>query len=421
MSTRISLGFSERTFAEALALKVCSAGVRPADAVEHLLIQILIGNLCETTALTLLKSPSVKLHSMYFKERCTSLNQLARNGYTTWYVELVFSTATEDAIESVEIEGKGLELKPVNYGPAGLMSYKFSSKKLKTQINHILRLNHVIIPPSAFSKAIYAIQNMPPLEQPFIANPRPGPRSNGFELGIEGFEFVSFDHIISGKRCFCSCARPAHESMVKATKSMASYAQNAWPHQVIRLLSDADYREGICHLCVAHSSGSEAASNLYGDAIHEFVAPYTDQLMLTHGIDKPTARSEVQQTLGVSRWVREAEMYNLVKRIFPEHVVHREGSPAWLGRQRLDIYIPDLNLALEHQGEQHYKAISAFGGEAAFQRNLERDVLKRRLCEENGVHLIEIRFDEPMTLPILHQRLRRFIPKQTNSKQRSNP
>ncbi len=67
-----------------------------------------------------------------------------------------------------------------------------------------------------------------------------------------------------------------------------------------------------------------------------------------------------------------------------------------------------LGLALEHQGEQHYKAISAFGGDNALQRNRERDVIKRRLCEQNAVLLVEIKFDEPLTLPLLRQRLRRF-------------
>lgn len=38
------------------------------------------------------KSPSVKLHPAYFKERCASLARLAQDGFETLYVELVFST-----------------------------------------------------------------------------------------------------------------------------------------------------------------------------------------------------------------------------------------------------------------------------------------------------------------------------------------
>jgi len=406
MDTKIALGFSEHLFAEALALKASTVGIRPVDAVEQLLTQILAQNIRDVASVKLHKPPSVKLHSMYYKDRCASLAHLARDGYATWYVELKFTTAAEAAVESVEVEGVGLELQPINYGPAGLMTHRLWSKKLKTQTNHILRLNHLLVPPDIFAMAIGAVEKMPPLEQPFIANPRPGPRPPGFEMDIEGFELVSFDHVVNGKRHFCSCARLAHEKM-KSNGTSGDTLSNL----IARLLAKAEYRDGVCHLCIAKRAGAEAAADLYGDAMQEFVAAYITQMKLAHGMDKVTARSEVQQVLGISRWVREAEMYDLVKKLFPEQVIVREASPPWLRRQRLDVYIPALNLALEHQGEQHYRAVKAFGGDAALQRNLERDALKKQLCGENGVHLVEIRFDAPLTLPVLRQRLQRFLGK----------
>jgi hypothetical protein len=406
METKIALGFSEHLFAEALALKASTVGVRPVDAVEELLTQTLVQNIRDAESVRLHKPPSVKLHSMYYKNRCASLADLAHDGYATWYVELKFATAAEAAVESFEIEGMGLELQPINYGPAGLMTHRLWSKKLKTQTNHILRLNHLRVPPDIFARTMAAVEKMPPLEQPFIANPRPGPRPAGFEMDVEGFELVSFDHVVSGKRHFCTCARLAHEKI----KNHGTSGGTLW-NLIARLLAKAEYTDGICHLCVANRSGPEAAADLYGDAVQEFVAAYITQMRLAHGMDKATARSEVQQTLGLSRWVREAEMYGLVKKLFPEQVILREASPPWLKRQRLDVYIPFLNLALEHQGEQHYKAVKAFGGDAALQRNLERDALKKQLCAENGVHLVEIRFDDPLTLPVLRQRLQRFLGK----------
>lgn len=406
-SGRLSFGFSEKEFGEALALRTATVGVRPVDAVEQLMTQILVENLRQQATLELRKIPSVKLHSMYFKERCASLARLADIGYETWYVELAFSTTKETMVDVVEIDTQGLQLSPINYGPAGLMSHRLWSKQLKTQTNHILRLNHVTIPPSMFLETKKMMEAIP-LEQPLVANPRPGPRTQGYEFGIEGFEFVAFDHLITGERCFCSCARPAHGKMISEAMRIASHS-GAWTHQVVRLLSDATYIDEICHLCIARRSGPEAAADLYGDDIGEFIAPYIDQLMLMPGMDKPTARSEVQHTLGLSRWVREAEMYSLLKKLFPDQVILREASPPWLGRQRLDVYLPAIGLALEHHGEQHYRAIAAFGGEMALKRNMERDALKRSLCEQNAVQLVEIRFDEPMTLPILRQKLRRFM------------
>lgn len=406
-TSRISIGFSEREFSEALVLRAAAVGARPVDAVEQLLTQILVENLEQHTELMLCKAPSVKVHSMYFKERCASLARLAEVGYETWYIELAFSTTNDTMVDGVEIDTQGLQLSPINYGPAGLISHRLWSKQLKTQTNHILRLNHVTIPPSTFLETKKMMEAIA-LEQPLVANPRPGPRTQGYEFGIEGFEFVAFDHLITGERRFCSCARPSHVKMMSEAMRIASHS-GAWTHQVVRLLSDATYIDELCHLCIARRSGPEAASDLYGDDIGEFVAPYIDQLMSMPGMDKPTARSEVQHTLGLSRWVREAEMHSLLKKLFPQQVILREASPPWLGRQRLDVFLPALGLGLEHHGEQHYKAIAAFGGEIALKRNVERDALKRSLCEQNAVQLIEIRFDEPMTLAILRHKLRRFV------------
>lgn len=397
------------TFSSNLATKVSIPGVRPVDAVEELLTETLIDSLSGSPSVQLLKPPSVRLHPMYFAERCATLFHLARDGYATWYVDLVFSTALERAVDNIDVVATGLELKPISYGLKS-NSYRLTTKRLKRQVNHVLRFKHVVIPRSVFSDTMRALEFLPPLEQPYVANPRPGPRSQGFEHGIADLEFVSFDHMATGKRRFCSCSQVAIDNMLATARGMAgNYSAGSWPYQVVSLLTDAHYEASICHLCIARRAGPEMAGVVYGDAIHEFVAPYINQIMRTDGIDKATARSEVQQTLGISRWIREAEMHGIVKKLFPDHVVMREASPPWLSRQRLDVFIPTLNLAFEHQGEQHYRPVSAFGGEEALKRATERDAIKRRLCEENGVHLIEIRFDEPLTAAALRTRLRRYI------------
>ena len=56
----------------------------------------------------------------------------------------------------------------------------------------------------------------------------------------------------------------------------------------------------------------------------------------------------------------------------------------------MDIYFPKLNIGVEHQGEQHFRPISFFGGEEAFKQNQERDRKKRELCEQNNCELIYV-------------------------------
>ena len=67
----------------------------------------------------------------------------------------------------------------------------------------------------------------------------------------------------------------------------------------------------------------------------------------------------------------------------------------WLkykGLLYLDFYLPKYNIAIECQGEQHFKPIDFAGNgkewaDELFNKNVERDLLKKRLCEKNGVKI----------------------------------
>lgn len=72
----------------------------------------------------------------------------------------------------------------------------------------------------------------------------------------------------------------------------------------------------------------------------------------------------------------------------------REKGFKWLGRQRLDFYLPDYEIAIEYQGEQHFHPVKYFGGEQRFKDRKKRDEVKRMLCEKNGIRLIYVSFWE---------------------------
>lgn len=64
----------------------------------------------------------------------------------------------------------------------------------------------------------------------------------------------------------------------------------------------------------------------------------------------------------------------------------------WLGRQTLDFYLPEYNLAIECQGGQHFEPVY-FGGnkelaEKEFVSIVERDRKKREKCHQNNVKLV---------------------------------
>lgn len=89
-------------------------------------------------------------------------------------------------------------------------------------------------------------------------------------------------------------------------------------------------------------------------------------------------------------WASEAALARQLEVAFPSERVVRQGSPKWLGRQRFDIWFPERNVAVEYQGEQHFRPVALFGGEAGHEETLRRDDQKRRLARENGCILIEV-------------------------------
>ena len=65
----------------------------------------------------------------------------------------------------------------------------------------------------------------------------------------------------------------------------------------------------------------------------------------------------------------------------------------WIGKQHLDFYLPEYNIAIECQGIQHYKKDSFFGRGNNFNKIKERDKNKKLLCEKNNVKLIYIPYN----------------------------
>lgn len=60
----------------------------------------------------------------------------------------------------------------------------------------------------------------------------------------------------------------------------------------------------------------------------------------------------------------------------------------WIGRQRIDFYLPDYNIAIECQGIQHYEPIKQYGGDKRLITQIKADEKKYNLCTENGIKIL---------------------------------
>lgn len=405
----LNLSFEPDLFESQLSEEIVTGGLTVVDAIERLLSQWLEDATARCLKDRIVKAPRAVVHPGYYRNRFQNLAALGRSGYSTWYPEVRFSTGKDDDFDIDQLHASGIQFGAIRYGGGVERHYTHKVKRLKTQVNHTVRLNQVRIPPNVFVRVVRTLEGCHELPQPYIANLTVG-IENFVDDRIEGFRTVSFDHVVTGDRHFCTCHSDAHAAMLlDARKRAPGYAPGGWPHRVVSLLEGARYKEGVCHFCVAEHYGKNAPVDWYGSQVRRHYQPYVDLLVRGKVMDRRTARAETMRRLSISRWVREDELYEAVRKLFPTRTIRREATPTWLGRQRLDIYLPELALAVEHQGEQHYFPIEAFGGKNAFEKTRERDRRKRALCKANGVSVVDVRFDDPITIPSLRHRLQRWL------------
>uniref|UniRef100_A0A6C0E0X3 DUF2726 domain-containing protein n=1 Tax=viral metagenome TaxID=1070528 RepID=A0A6C0E0X3_9ZZZZ len=81
----------------------------------------------------------------------------------------------------------------------------------------------------------------------------------------------------------------------------------------------------------------------------------------------------------------------------------------------LDCYNEDLRIAVEYSGKQHYEYVPFFHkNKEAFYNQKYRDDMKRRICKDNGITLIEV----PHTVKI--ENIEQFLKDELKQKLRNN-
>ena len=61
---------------------------------------------------------------------------------------------------------------------------------------------------------------------------------------------------------------------------------------------------------------------------------------------------------------------------------------------KFDFYLPCYNMCVEYQGRQHYESIILFDKEETLLDRQRRDNIKREFCKNNGIKLLEIKYNE---------------------------
>ena len=140
-----------------------------------------------------------------------------------------------------------------------------------------------------------------------------------------------------------------------------------------------------------------------------------EQYELQKEIDKVYRKKErilenyVREDFGLKlvgeQWVNETLIYKLCKQIFKNEKVIQHYRPKELQGLELDIYLKERRIGIEYMGKQHYKPIKHFGGKKSLEKTKERDKKKILLCEELGIQLIHIKYDETVSKDLIIKRI----------------
>ncbi len=346
-------------------------------------------------------------------KKTSNLKELSKKGFLTHYVEVTINT-TKQVDELCLNEPTITKYLEIEYANNVFIAVRIKKIELKTKNKFKVRINSFFIPKEIFNE-IYSTHKDHLCDGELLQDFMHG----GYDW------WLKFECKVCRDLFFCECFKDSfyiYMSQIKEEINIGTHKK-----EFLDSFSTANYKKGICHFCTNKIPSFTYCSSMYGSKIKVVYGAYIEKLAIEKGkidsfneeyieenkrIDRE-AENEIREILNYpkigERWVNETFLFNTVKMLFDKYEVIREASPDWLGRQRLDIFIPELKLAIEYQGEQHYKPISIFGGEEGFEKNKKRDILKKQLCSENNICVVYFKYNEELTERKVFNKLKHFI------------
>lgn len=327
-------------------------------------------------------------------DKSLALNEYFDNGFIEFYyqsIEIYSSIENKLKINEV-ILPRFIKQLGIEYGGGVVKKINIKRHDLKTKNRVTVELLHLRIN----NKIINKIQNQ---SNPDNIELLPS------HLGVWEWR-QTFYNKVSGKAYFCKC----FENAIKKEGFKAN--KNDHPH-IKKAIKENSFKESICHLCRNTNSDLFYCHPMYGSEFKVKYGAYIKKIEIDQGLNERESENIVREMKGVAkigeRWINETLLFNYIDVIFPHFTVKREASPSWLGSQRLDIFIPEINLAIEYQGEQHFKSVDIFGGKEGLKKTQERDKEKLAKCRKNKIDLVYFTFKDNLTEKLVCKRLKKYL------------
>jgi hypothetical protein len=120
----------------------------------------------------------------------------------------------------------------------------------------------------------------------------------------------------------------------------------------------------------------------------------------THGsfFQKPTTHLQGHGCSMCKRSLGEEKVEKILKKngvaFVKQYKIENESSFCKNKHLYVDFFLPDRNIFIEYNGQQHYRKMGYFGGKQKLEETQKRDAALREYCDKHKISLIEIPYWE---------------------------
>jgi hypothetical protein len=247
------------------------------------------------------------------------------------------------------------------------------------------------------------------------------------DLDQFSFEAVSFPAIFICRRCgqlfTCQCFEgyfDLREDILRYLPGgLIPYGED---DELRKRASSIKIRSKICHSCTntipkpyyGCSSRPSIFLSMYKPYYELLIRKkYSNLIFEFNDSREKDIENELRENFGYplvgKMWLSETALFKMVQMLFStKEVIHHYRGRELEGLE-LDIWIPELKLGIEYQGEQHYKVVKQWGGKAGLQERIDRDRKKKKLMKKLGYAFIEFKYDEILTVGNVENKLKNYF------------
>ncbi|PEZ75089.1 hypothetical protein CN384_05925 [Bacillus thuringiensis] len=289
------------------------------------------------------------------------------------------------------------------------------------------------------------VEYEPELPYPFVHYPT--------RMGV----FHAFQQEKDGPLFYCSCQKQGVENYLKVKERLSfSGLPKASQLELMEIfIQNIKFEDNLCHICnkvcpkyghgktmnetkfysiygyyikaLSYSYGLDNRfrdicypKHIPGDIVPLLIAEeqYGGRLVLDEQSSKDFKRyceNVIRTRMGYfaigKKWTSEIKLLELIKGMFPEYTVIHQYE---LDHLKADIYIEELQLVIEYQGEQHYKPIPFMGGEEGLKRRQERDKEKIDLCKYYNLDLVYVTYLDELSEKVIKNKISPYLRERIN-------